>query len=179
DQALQQQDGMDNTWRLSLERAQYEADRAYRQFDLAEPENRLVIRTLEAKWNEKLQALSTLQEEYDHYRSQRSWQPTHDERKQILALAERLPQLWNASTTHIKEKKRILRLLIEDITVTAQPGIEQVTVGIRWRNHFTEVICTTKPLPQPIRRQHLSSTVHMIETLAQTKTDSEIAAHFN
>lgn len=179
DQALQQQDEMDITWRLSLERAQYEADRAYRQFDLAEPENRLVIRTLEAKWNEKLQALNTLQEEYDHFRSQRSWQPTHDERNQILALAERLPQLWKASTTQIKEKKRILRLLIEDITVTAQPGVAQVTVGIRWRNHFTEVLCTTKPLPQPIRRQHLSSTIHMIKTLAQTKTDSEIAAHFN
>ena len=75
DNVLNQEDEVEMHWKLSLERAQYEVDRAQRQYDLAEPENRLVVRSLEARWNEKMAALNNLRQDYDRYRVSRAWRP--------------------------------------------------------------------------------------------------------
>ncbi|MBC7326135.1 MAG: recombinase family protein, partial [Moorella sp. (in: Bacteria)] len=99
DKVLSQEDEAEMSWQLALERAQYEADRAQRQYDLAEPENRLVVRNLEARWNEKLAALNNLREDYERHRASRAWRPTAKDREDILALARDLPQIWNAPTT--------------------------------------------------------------------------------
>lgn len=130
DKVLGQEDEVEMSWKLSLERAQYEADRAQRQYDLAEPENRLVVRSLEARWNEKLAAIKDLREAYDRYRASRAWRPTAKDREDILALAKDLPRIWNAPTTGHKDRKRIVRFLIEDITVNCQAG---KTLSVPWR----------------------------------------------
>ena len=89
---------------------------------LAEPENRLVVRTLVAAWNEKLQELEQLQEDYASHCSQKPWQPSDVEREEILKLAENIPKIWNVVTSSFKDQKRIIRIIIEDVTVIAESG---------------------------------------------------------
>jgi len=179
DKVLSQEDEVETSWKLALERAQYEADRAQRQYDLAEPENRLVTRSLEARWNEKLVALNSLREEYEKHRLSRLWRPSPEQREEILALAEDLPRIWNAPGTSFKDRKRIIRLLIEDITVTCEPRCKDVTMGIRWRSNCHETIHTSKPLPPSISRKHTPEMVKLVEELATTMTDDRIAEYLN
>ena len=89
----------DRQWLLSIERAQYEADRAERQFMLADPENRLVVRTLESNWNQKLKALEEVRQDYAAYCSKKAWTPSAKEEEDILNLAQRIPEIWNAPTS--------------------------------------------------------------------------------
>lgn len=179
DKVLDREDEVEMSWKLSLERTKYEADRAQRQYDLAEPENRLVARSLEGRWNEKLVALNNLREEYDRYRANRSWRPSAKDREDILALAEDLPRIWGAPTTEAKDRKRIVRLLLEDVTVNCLPCQKEVSLGLRWRNNCCEVLHVTKPLPPHMTRKHTAETVQIIGTLANNLTDSEIAKYFN
>jgi hypothetical protein len=179
DKLLEEADDADKGWRLSLERAKYEVDRAERQYQLVEPENRLVARSLESRWNEKLAELTRIEEEYAKYRSRQSWRPTEQDKKMIFSLSKELPRIWNAQTTTAKEKKRILRVLIEDVTVFAEPRQPDVRLGIRWRNHYSEEIYTTKPLPKGTARKHTQETVDLVRKLSATLTDSQIVDHLN
>jgi DNA invertase Pin-like site-specific DNA recombinase len=167
------------SWQLALEQSQFEVDRAYRQYDLSEPENRIVVRTLEAKWNEKLLALGQLKEEYEQYKTKRAWSPTDEDRRMILRLAEDIPRIWNAPTTIMKDRKRIVRLLIEDVTVTCQPLDPDVQLGIRWRSRHNETIQTKKSLPPSITRKHVPDTIERVKELSKTMSSAEIADHFN
>ncbi len=107
-------------WLLSIERAQYEADRAERQFMLADPENRLVVRSLESNWDQKLKELEKAKRDYAIYNSQKAWIPSEKEERDILDLAQKISEIWNAPTSTPKEKKRIIRILIDDVTVLAE-----------------------------------------------------------
>ncbi len=178
DKVLHQEDEIEMSWKLALERAQYEADRAQRQYDLAEPENRLVVRNLEAKWNEKLKAFEEVKKEHENHLN-RLWQPSVKERNDILMLANDLPRIWNAPSTSFQDKKRVLRLLIEDVTITCQARDENVSLGIRWRHRGHEVIQTTKPLPRSITRKHPPDLIKKVTDLAVNMTDLEIAEHLN
>jgi DNA invertase Pin-like site-specific DNA recombinase len=179
DKVLSQEDEVETGWKLALERAQYEADRAQRQYDLAEPENRLVVRSLENRWNEKLATLNSIREDYEKHRLSRLWRPSSKQREDILALAEDIPRIWNAPGTSFKDRKRIIRILIEDITVTCEPRCKDVTMGIRWRSNYHEVIHTTKPLPPSISRKHGPELVELVKKLATIMTDEKIAEHLN
>lgn len=179
DRLLKKEDDVDKGWKLKLERAKYEVERAERQYQQVEPENRLVARNLENRWNEKLVELERLQGEYDQYRARRSWQPTKQDKAEILALAEELPRIWNAATTTVKDRKRILRMLIEDVTVFAEARQPDVRLGLRWRNQCHEEIHATKRIPKAMARKHTPQTVELVRKLACTMTDSQIVEHFN
>lgn len=83
----QQAAELEHQWQIRLERARYEAERAERQFDAVEPENRLVARTLERRWNEKLQQLAELEEAYAQAEQMHRLQLSQQQRQQILQLA--------------------------------------------------------------------------------------------
>jgi len=169
----------DRQWRLSLERAKYEASRAERQYMLAEPENRLVVRTLEAAWNQKLQEFEKLQEDYATYCSQKPWQPSDNEREEIIRLAENIPKIWNASTSSYKDKKRIIRILMEDVTVMAEPGEPEFTIGLRYRSGYTETLHLTKARRRCDAVRHTAETIEMVKELSVSMDDAEIAKHMN
>lgn len=122
----------DDLWKKQLERTRYEAERAERQYQAVEPENRLVARTLERNWDDKLRAQRALQEEYER---QRALQPRHltsEERQTICLLATNLPALWNAETTSFADRKAVLRLLIDKIVVTVDDASEWLDFVVHW-----------------------------------------------
>jgi DNA invertase Pin-like site-specific DNA recombinase/DNA-binding MarR family transcriptional regulator len=122
----------DRIWRQRLERADYAADRARRQYQLAEPENRLVVRQLEKDWNDALAERQRLGEDYDRHLASRPRALTAAERQQIRALAADLPAVWNAETTTDADRKQLLRHLIETVTATVIGDSEQVDIEVTW-----------------------------------------------
>ena len=108
---------IDEQWRLRLERARYEARRAERQYEACEPENRVVARTLETRWNQKLVELEQLEKESADRTQRERVTLSELERRRILELAADLPKLWADPDVTARDRKMLLRLLIADISV--------------------------------------------------------------
>ena len=119
-------------WRQQLERADYEVQRAFRQYDAVDPDNRLVARQLERGWEEALRKQADLQEAFARFETTQPRRLTSTERTQIQQLSEDLPALWEAATTTPADRKRILRLLIDRVIVDVVGQTEQVRVTILW-----------------------------------------------
>ncbi len=122
---------LERHWQLRLERARQEADRAFRQYDAVEPENRLVARTLESRWEETLAEVRTLTEEYDRFRASRPLSLSSAERRAIEQLSTNLPRLWNSPSLAVAEKRRVVELLLEKAVISSD-GDERVTVELHW-----------------------------------------------
>ncbi len=123
---------LDRLWQQRRERAAYEAERAARQYHAVEPEHRLVARTLERAWEEKLLAQQQLEEEYHRFLQQKPRLLSETEREAIRSLATDIPVLWAASTTTDADRKEIIRQVIERVIVDVQGSSEQVNVRIEW-----------------------------------------------
>ena len=108
---------LDKLWRQRLERARYAAGRARRQYQLAEPENRLVARQLETDWEAALAEADRLEADYQRFTEELPKTLTAAERAAIQALASDLPRVWDAPSTTQADRKELLRILIEEITV--------------------------------------------------------------
>jgi DNA invertase Pin-like site-specific DNA recombinase len=119
-------------WQQRLERARYEAERAQRQYDAIEPENRLVARTLERQWEAALQAEVQLQGEYARLQAQQPATLGDVERQAIRRLAADIPALWHAPTTTAADRQAIIRQLLERVVVTVQGESERVDVQLYW-----------------------------------------------
>ncbi|MET8682537.1 recombinase family protein [Streptomyces sp. NPDC004647] len=132
EQAQKRRKEVDRIWQQRLERADYAADRARRQYQLAEPENRLVVRELEKDWEHALAERRQLSEEYDRHAAARPPIITAAERDQIRALAADLPAVWQAPTTTDADRKQLTRHLIEKVSVTVVGDSERVTVQVTW-----------------------------------------------
>jgi len=122
---------LDKQWKLRLERATQDVDRTFRQYDLAEPENRLVVRTLEKNWEQALQALRCLHEEYDRFRASRLSTLSMPERRSIQELSRNLPKLWQSSAVSVAEKRRVVQILLEKAVVTGS-RTELVSIDFHW-----------------------------------------------
>jgi hypothetical protein len=131
------------TWQQRLERAQYEVDRCLREYQLIEPENRLVKRTLERQLEERLAAQQQLQEEHRRHLAKQPAVLTAQEREAIRRLAADIPSLWHAETTSIEQKKTIIRQMIDRVRLTVVDDTECVLVAIEWAGgHFTNLEIT-------------------------------------
>jgi len=123
---------LDQHWQQRLERARIEADRGARQYHACEPENRLVARELERRWEQALQVQRTLEEEYDRFLAQRPRELTVADRQRIEALSANVPKLWHDPNTLIQDRQTIVRSLVERITVAIRGRTEWVDVTIHW-----------------------------------------------
>jgi hypothetical protein len=119
-------------WRQRLERARYAADRARRQYQLAEPENRLVTRQLEADWEAALAEAGRLEADYQRFTEEQPATLSAGERAAIQALASDLPRVWHAPSTAQADRKELLRILIQDITAAVIGDSERVDVTVTW-----------------------------------------------
>jgi DNA invertase Pin-like site-specific DNA recombinase len=130
-------------WEQRLERAEFEADRARRQYDLCEPENRLVARNLESQWERKLAELNGLREEHSRFLAEKPRRLSGDDIDAIRKLSSNVPLLWNSDALPVTTKKAIVRELIEQVVVTVVGQSEKVRVSIRWAGgHETEAETT-------------------------------------
>jgi DNA invertase Pin-like site-specific DNA recombinase len=163
-------------WRLRLERARYQADMARRRYEEVDPANRLVAATLEADWEIQLQNLAHLEQEWKQAQAELLTPLTTVEINQIQELADDLPALWQAPTTTNKDRKRLLRCLIQDVTLDAFSDPKTTQVFVRW--HTGAVTHLQVPRPQPGRRTS-QTLLERIQTLAQTFSDQQIADRLN
>jgi hypothetical protein len=132
DDILQERARLHRNWQQRVERARYEAERARRQYDATEPENRLVARELERRWEEALKERRHLEEEYARFARGQPEGLTADEREQVRAWARELPALWRAPATTPADRQRVIRLLIDEVVATVRGDSERVDVTIRW-----------------------------------------------
>jgi DNA invertase Pin-like site-specific DNA recombinase len=137
---------LDRQWRLRLERAAQEADRAFRQYNVVEPENRLVARTLERAWEKALLAQRTLEEEYHRFQQAQPMHLSAAERVLIDTLARDLPALWQTQQTSVTEKRRIMRLLLQRVVVWAPASTHEVQVQLHWTGGTVTEHQMTRPV---------------------------------
>jgi hypothetical protein len=119
-------------WAQRLERARYEAERASRQYNAVEPENRLVARTLERHWEEALAREETMKAEYARFLAQQPPTLSAQEREAIRHLSADIPTLWHAPTTTAADRQAIIRQLVERVVVTVQGESEKVELQVHW-----------------------------------------------
>jgi DNA invertase Pin-like site-specific DNA recombinase len=119
-------------WEQRVERAQHEADRAARQYHACEPENRLVARTLERRWDDALQAVRQVEDAFDRFRRSQPRVLGEADRETIRRLAEEVPAVWQAPTTTAADRRQVVRLLIDRVVLTVDPGDDRVAVRVEW-----------------------------------------------
>lgn len=158
----------EKSWKLRLERADQEAQRARRQYDAVEPENRLVARSLERAWEEKLRAKQLLEEDYARFQKNQTMCLSAVERAQIEALATDLPALWNAPLTSIVDQRHIVRLLLERVVVWASANSPVLQVHLHWVGGVVTQHETTRALHS---WQQLPNVKELIERVRQLRAE--------
>ena len=167
----------DRLRRQQVERAQYEADQARVRFMRVDPNNRLVADTLEGLWNEKLRNLAQAKEEYEKKRQADQQPVTPEQQQQILALAQDVPKLWNDPQTSHRDRKRMARLLVEDVTLKREGPV--ITAQARFKGGAARVLTLPAPPTVGDLRRTKAEVVTEVDRLIENMTDSEIAAQLN
>jgi DNA invertase Pin-like site-specific DNA recombinase len=157
---------------LRVERARYEAARAERAFHQCEPENRLVARSLETRWEAKLREFAEAEAEL----AEQAAPAPEPSRERIEALAANVPALWEAETTSERDRKRLLRSLISDVTLTSLPDGRELRIGIRWRSGAAEELISERPKPTIEARRTPAAAVELVARLGPHRTDQQLAA---
>ena len=162
-------------WRLAVERARYEAERAERRYRAVEPENRLVARGLETEWEQRLSELEKAQSELERRERRRPRGLTADERKAMLALGTDLRRVWDAPTATARDKKELLRTLLKEVIVTAPRGGQTAHLTLRWRGGTLTELDIERPQRRraPIRTDE--DTLELVRRLAHHYPDGVIA----
>jgi len=166
----------DNLWKLEMERARYEADLAQRRFMKVDPDNRLVADTLEADWNDKLRVLDETKSKYEKQRQKELMTLDAESQKSLMSLSTDFAKLWHANKTSMRDRKRMLKLLIEDVTLTRGDAID---VFIRFRGGKSERL--TLPLPQTVDELFKTPTevIEAMDQLLDEYTTGQISEILN
>jgi DNA invertase Pin-like site-specific DNA recombinase len=176
--ALEELEARDHTigrqWQMRLERAEYEAALAERRYQEVDPSQRLVAATLERRWNAALLHCEELKQQAAEFQRQHARVATPEQKAKVLALAKDLPQLWHAPTTQAKDRKRMLRLLIKDITVE-KSAPKQLLVHIRWQGNACTDLILTLPPNIADRLRYPAAVVDRVRDMAHHLLDAEIA----
>ena len=167
-------------WELRLERATYEAERAHRQYNQVEPENRLVARTLESVWEQKLREREKIEQEYQAWLQQSRLSLTSADREEILALGEDLPKLWQAPTTTPADRKQILRLLVKSVILDQSRERGKIWFQIDWQTGAVSEHWLTRRVRAYDEHAELERVQERLRELSVLqKMDEEIAAALN
>jgi len=159
-----------------VERARYEADLAKNRYMQVDPNNRLVADELEADWNIKLRALAEVRQHYEQDRQTDQMKLDDQTKAKILALATDFPQVWHASQTSSQERKRMVRLLIEDVTLIKA---DHVIAHVRFKAGTVSTITVPLPLNSWQARMTQPEVIADIDHLLDMHTESQIASILN
>jgi DNA invertase Pin-like site-specific DNA recombinase len=160
---------------LRVERARYEAIRAERAFHACEPDNRLVARSLETRWEQKLRELAEAEAEL----AEQNRPAPEPSREQLEALARDLPRLWAADSTSDRDRKRLLCTMIADITITSKPTGPELQVGIRWRSGAADQHAVLRPRTRQEVVRTPAEAIELTRRLAPDHTNAQIAERLN
>lgn len=167
-------------WQLRRERVRYNAERARRQYNNVEPENRMVARFLERALEDCLLAEKNLEEEYNRFRAVRSTTLSDAERDTIRALAKEVPKVWASSTTKHEHRKAIVRLLIEEVLLEVSGQTERVEMTVRWVGGHESKVALSRPVQNRSQLSYYQDLLHRAEALrAAGNTWSQVAATLN
>jgi hypothetical protein len=176
DELRQRKAEVDRLRRAQVERAREDAELAQRQFMLVRPEHRLVADTLEQQWNAELAQLAAVEEEYTRLTKTDGPELSGRDRERIQTLVTDLPRVWHDPRTPARERKRMLRLLIEDVTLVRDRTIQ---LHIRWKGGATTSLECPLPQGAPDLRRTPATIVEMVRALATEHTDRQIAETLN
>jgi DNA invertase Pin-like site-specific DNA recombinase len=174
----QERRSLEHQWQLRLERMRYQVQLAQRQYDAVDPDNRLVARELEKRWNDALISLEKLEREYA-FAQKTDLAPLEEADWQAVRnLAIDLPALWSASTTTAADRKRLLRLVVREVTLTVEPKTRSATFTVVWSGETTTSHQVTCP---PIGWHCVTDAnlIQRIRDLATTYPDHRIAEILN
>jgi len=181
--ALQQlaadQDAALSQWRLAVERARYEAERAERQYKTIEPENRLVARTLETEWEKRLRDLAAAEAELKRREQQCPRALSPEEKDQLRSLGSDLRKVWTAPTTTDRDRKELLRALVEEVMVIVDRPQHRAHLTLRWRGGALTELDLRLPRSQPRGIRTDEDTLSLLGRLAALYPDDVIAGILN
>ena len=163
---------VDRLRKKQVERARYEADLAQRRYLHVDPANRLVADSLEADWNNKLRTLTAAQEQYEEQRQNNRAAISEQQRASIAALAHDFPRLWQNPKTPDRERKRLVQLLLDDVTLIQN---EAITAHVRFKGGITKTLTALRPLNSWQARMTPAEVVAEIDRLLDHYTENEIA----
>ncbi len=171
---------LDRHWQQRLERAGQEVDRAFRQYNAVEPENRLVARTLERHWEQALLAQRNLHEEYQRFQQTPPTRLSAAERAALEALAQDLPALWQSPRTALTDKRQVVRLLVQRAVVWAPASSQEMKVQLHWAGGTI----TEHQIQRPVHTwAHVTDSVALLERIRQRqaagRTSRQIAEELN
>lgn len=166
-------------WRLQVERARYETERAERRYRAVEPENRLVIRTLETEWERRLNELAAAEAELTRRQYKHPKSLTEEQRTRIGALGADLKRVWEASTTTDRDRKELIQTLLDEVCITLEPAESKAHITLRWRGGaFSELDVALRAYKiQPLRTDE--DTIDLVRRLAVHYPDAVIAGILN
>jgi uncharacterized protein YndB with AHSA1/START domain len=166
-------------WRLQVERAQYEAQRAERRYRAVEPENRLVARSLEAEWEARLGELASAKTELERHQQAHPRRLTVAERNHLRALGTDLKRVWSAPSTTDRDRKELLQALLEEVCISVDRGASNAHLMLRWRGGMIterDVVVRTVRVPT-IKTEE--DTLDLLRRLAPHYSDAIIAGILN
>lgn len=171
---------LERQWTLKRERARFEAERARRQYDAVEPENRLVARSLERVWEEKLRRAEEIDREHDAWRREQAISLSDADRAEILALGENVPFIWHAATTTPADRKQIIRLVIKSVSIDQKREPGRVCMRIVWQTGAVSEHSFRRRVQNYALHADIDRLQNRIRTLnASQKMDAEIATILN
>ena len=166
-------------WRLAVERARYEAERAERQYRAVEPENRLVARGLETEWEKRLRDLAAAEAELERREKQRPRMLSEAEKKKIFSLGSDLHKVWTAPTTTDRDRKELLRALLEEVIVRVDRDERRGHLTLRWRGGTLTECDLSFPRMKPHGLHTDEDTISLLRRLAVHYPDDVIAGILN
>jgi DNA invertase Pin-like site-specific DNA recombinase len=166
-------------WRLEVERARYQAIKAERRYLAVDPDNRLVARGLERDWEAKLAALAAAESELASRERRRPRTLTAAERAAIGALGGDVARVWSAPTTTDRDRKELLRTLLEEVIVNVDRDAAQAHLTMRWRGGAISQLDVALPRSHPPKLRTSEDTIALVRRLAAHYPDAQIAGILN
>jgi DNA invertase Pin-like site-specific DNA recombinase len=166
-------------WRLAVERARYEAERAERRYRAVEPENRLVARGLESDWEQLLRDLAAAEAALERREKQRPRMLSEAEKKKLFSLGSDLHKLWTAPTTTDRDRKELLRALLEEVIVRVDRAERRGHLTLRWRGGTLTECELSFPRMKPHGLHTDEDTISLLRRLAVHYPDDVIAGILN
>jgi excisionase family DNA binding protein len=166
-------------WRLEVERRRYEASLAERRYHAVDPDKRLVARGLEAQWEQRLRELGQAEAELERRQRQKPRGLSDTERQSLLALGRDVRQAWSAPTTTDRDRKELLRTLIEEVTIVVERAEYRARLAVRWHSGEITWLEVALPRSNPPTRRTDDKTIDIIRRLAIHHADGVIAGILN